>query len=90
MSLARKDLAKSCRSVEDIQELLKDLFKDTIQECFEAELDEHLGYEKNTIEGNNSGNSRNGYYKKMIKSSFGTSEVEIPRDRNGGFKPLNF
>jgi len=32
----------------------------------EAEMDEHLGYEKNSVAGNNSGNSRNGYGKKTI------------------------
>ncbi|MEG6617635.1 transposase, partial [Peptococcaceae bacterium 1198_IL3148] len=76
-----KELAKGCRSVEEIQEKLRDLFKDTLQEIFEAEMDEHLGYEKHDPAGNNSGNSRNGYSKKNIKTRFGKSEIEIPRDR---------
>jgi len=37
----------------------------------EAEMDEHLGYEKNSVLGNNSGNSRNGYGKKTITSDYG-------------------
>ncbi|MEG6617654.1 transposase, partial [Peptococcaceae bacterium 1198_IL3148] len=82
-----KELAKGCRSVEEIQEKLRDLFKDTLQEIFEAEMDEHLGYEKHDPVGNNSGNSRNGYSKKNIKTRFGKSEIEIPRDRNGEFEP---
>ena len=53
----------------------------------EAEMDEHLGYEKHTTEGYNTGNSRNGYNKKTIKSDYGESEIVIPRDRNGEFSP---
>lgn len=33
-------------SVEDIQDTLKDLLGGTIKEMMEAEMDEHLGYEK--------------------------------------------
>lgn len=50
----------------------------------EAEMDEHLGYEKNSILGNNIGNSRNGYGKKTIS---GECEIAVPRDRNGEFEP---
>lgn len=82
-----KELAKDCRTVEDIQEKLKDLFKDTLQQIFEAEMDEHLGYEKHDPAGNNSGNSRNGYSKKNVKTRFGTSEIQMPRDRNSQFEP---
>ncbi len=82
-----RELAKSCQTVEDVQNLLKSLFKDTLQTIFEAEMDTHLGYEKHSVEGNNSGNSRNGYSKKTIRSKFGQTELKIPRDRNGEFKP---
>ena len=34
----------------------------------ETDMDKHLGYEKNLIKGNNSGNSPNGYGKKTITS----------------------
>ena len=50
-------------------------------------MDEHLGYEKNFIKGNNSGNSRNGYGKKTISSNYGECEIAVPRDRNGEFEP---
>ena len=53
----------------------------------EAEMDEHLGYEKNSVLGNNSGNSRNGYGKKSITSDYGECEISVPRDRNGEFEP---
>ena len=80
---ALKELAKECRSVEDIQEKLRDIFKETLQQVFEAEMDEHLGYTKH----DNTGNSRNGYSQKTIKSRYGATEAKIPRDRNGEFEP---
>lgn len=82
-----KELAKDCRTLEDIQELLKNVFKDTIQSILESEIEDHLGYEKNSVEGNNSGNSRNGYYKKTIKTAYGPADLDVPRDRNGEFEP---
>src|SRR5690606_33412168 len=82
-----KELAKDCRSMDDIHEKLKELFKKTIQQIFEAEMDEHLGYAKHDPAGNNSGNSRNGYSKKTVKTRFGQTEIEVPRDRNGEFEP---
>lgn len=50
-------------------------------------MEEHLGYEKHSVAGNNSGNSRNGYSKKTIKTKMGETELDIPRDRNGEFEP---
>ena len=82
-----KELAKECVSVEDVHEKLRDLFKDTLQEIFEAEMDEYLGYKKHNNEGDNTGNSRNGYSKKTVKTRFGESEIQIPRDRNGNYEP---
>lgn len=80
-------LAEDCSSMEDIQGMLKGLFKSALEQMLESELDEHLGYEKNSILGNNSGNSRNGYGKKTIKTELGESEIAVPRDRNGTFEP---
>lgn len=51
-------------------------------------MDIHLGYEKNSVTGNNSGNSRNGKYPKMIQTEHGESSISIPRDRNGEFEPI--
>ncbi len=58
-----------------------------MEEVLEAEMDGHLGYEKHNVEGNNSGNSRNGYSKKTIKTNYGATELALPRDRNGEFDP---
>jgi transposase-like protein len=81
------EIAKDCRTVEDIQEMIKTLFRDTVQSVLEAEMEDHLGYEKHNVEGNNSGNSRNGYSKKKIKTNYGITELAIPRDRKAEFEP---
>jgi putative transposase len=80
-------LSEECSTPAEITAKLKNLFAGTIEKILEAELDEHLGYEKNEIKGNNSGNSRNGHGDKTIKSEWGESEISIPRDRNGSFEP---
>lgn len=80
-------LAGRCKNLEDVQNLLKGLFKGTLEQMLEAEMDEHLGYEKHNSDGDGSGNSRNGYNKKTIKSELGETEINIPRDRNGEFSP---
>jgi putative transposase len=85
--LTIKELARQCHTVEDIHEKLKEIFKDTIQEVFEAEMDNHLGYKKHKSEGDNTGNSRNGHSSKTLNTRFGNIEIEIPRDRNGEFEP---
>ena len=86
-TLTIKDLAKDCKSIGDIQEKLKSIFKDTIEVALEAELDESLGYEKHNPRGNNSGNSRNGSSPKTLKTRMGKAEISVPRDRNGEFEP---
>lgn len=48
-----KELAQECHTVDDVHEMIKGLFKDTLQEIFEAEMENHLGYQKHSVEGNN-------------------------------------
>jgi putative transposase len=80
-------LIADCQTTGDIQTKLKQLFVGTIEQMLEAEMDEHLGYEKHSPEGDHSGNSRNGYNHKTIISDYGESEIAVPRDRNGEFEP---
>jgi putative transposase len=80
-------LMADCHSTGDIQSKLKRLFAGTIEQMLEAEMEEHLGYDKNSVLGNNSGNSRNGYNRKTVISDYGASEIAVPRDRNGEFEP---
>jgi putative transposase len=85
--LTIRELASQCETVDDIQAVIRDLFKETLQVIFEAEMEHHLGYSKHHVDGIHSGNSRNGYSKKTIKSKFGTTTLEIPRDRKGEYEP---
>lgn len=80
-------LSEQCRNMEDVQKLLRTLFKGTVEQMLEAEMDEHLGYGKHELAGNNSGNSRNGYGTKTIKTELGETELRVPRDRNGTYAP---
>ena len=80
-------LMTDCKSTGDIQDKLKRLFAGTIEQIIEEEMDEHLGYEKNSIAGNNSGNSRNSYGKKTIASDYGECEIAVPHNRNSEFEP---
>lgn len=74
-----KLLMADCETTGDIQEKLKRLFAGTIEQMLEAEMDEHLGYEKNSALGNNSGNSRNGYGKKTISVIQSLSNYPVSR-----------
>jgi putative transposase len=67
--------------------LLKQLTKAVLERAMQAEMTEHLGYEKHDQAGNNSGNSRNGKTTKALKGDFGEVPLETPRDRNGTFEP---
>ena len=62
------------------------LFSETIEQMLEAELTEELGYEPYEAEGRNSGNSRNGYYTRKMRTSGGDAKIKVPRDRNGEFQ----
>jgi putative transposase len=67
--------------------LLKQLTKAILERAMNAELTQHLGYEKHDACGYNTGNSRNGKSRKKIKGEFGELELETPRDREGTFEP---
>jgi putative transposase len=83
-------LAKHGHRPEDIggaNGLLKQLTKALLERVMQAELTDHLGYEKHDPAGYNTGNSRNGKIRKKLKGDFGELELETPRDRNGTFEP---
>ena len=69
--------------------LLSQITRRFYERALEAEMDGHLGYEKNDNAGNHSGNSRNGYTEKsVITKDNETVRIEVPRDRNGTFEPV--
>jgi len=80
-----KEAAKNIKSEDDLHEFRKMLTKITVETALNAELDEHLGYDKH--EKSNTSNSRNGYSSKTIQTEEGTFELQTPRDRKGDFEP---
>jgi transposase-like protein len=72
-------------TAEDIQDALKDLLGGTIKEMMEAEMDDHLGYEKS--ERSDSDDYRNGYKEKTVNSSYGSMRIDVPQDRKSTFEP---
>ena len=64
--------------------LIKQLTGKILQRALEAEMTEHLGYEKNSNEGDNSGNSRNGHTEKTVLLENQETTIEVPRDRKIG------
>ena len=74
-------------NVADVYTLLKDSFKDILQELMEAELDSALGYQKNQKGDIHTDNKRNGHSPKKLKSQYGEFQIDVPRDRNGEFEP---
>ena len=64
---------------------LKDLPGGTIKEMMEAEMDDHLGYEKSERSG--SDDHRNGYKEKTVNSHYGSVRIEVPQDRKSTYEP---
>ncbi|RXM40416.1 IS256 family transposase [Chryseobacterium sp. CH21] len=83
--LNNKDFYKSFKSGEDLTSFFKEMHKRAVEHMLDAELDSHLDNEKH--QKSTTGNYRNGHGSKKIKSSFGESEIKVPRDREGNFEP---
>ena len=73
------------QTADDIQAALKDLLGSTIQEMMEAEMDEHLGYDK--YERSSVSNYRNGTKTKHVRSKYGEFDIDVPQDRQSTFEP---
>jgi putative transposase len=67
--------------------LLAQLTARLVERALEAEMADHLGYEKDAPEGRNGGNSRNGKLTKTVKTDRAQLEIDVPRDREGTFEP---
>ena len=74
-------------SVADVYTLLRDSFKDILQELMEAELDASLGYEKNLKGDVRTSNKRNGHSPKTLKNQYDEFQIDVPGDREGEFEP---
>lgn len=86
--LLSKEFLSQFKSEEDVSKFLTTLHSRVLEQMQEGEMDAHLGYEKHSSSGINTGNSRNGKYPKKIQTEYGESSIEIPRDRQGEFEPV--
>ncbi|MDF4270239.1 IS256 family transposase [Vibrio parahaemolyticus] len=80
-----REAAKSIKTESDLDDFRKMLTKVTVETALNAELDEHLGYQKH--QSRTSSNSRNGYSAKSIITDDGEVDIDVPRDREASFEP---
>jgi putative transposase len=67
--------------------LLTGLTKTVLETALEAEISDHLGYDRHDPAGRNGDNSRNGHRSKTVLTELGPVDIEVPRDRDGSFEP---
>jgi putative transposase len=77
--------AKNIKTEEDLNEFRQMLTKVTVEAALNAELDDHLGFDRH--EQSDSDNSRNGVTRKQLQTEEGQFELSTPRDRAGSFEP---
>ena len=82
------EFLKQFKDSGELNTFMEELYARAMEQMLEGELDSHLGYEKHSPEGINTGNSRNGKTSKTVKTTLGEVELEVPRDRNGSFEPV--
>lgn len=75
------------KNFEDLKDVFKLMVGEMLEKGLEGELDDELGYTKYDYHNKDGENSRNGYSKKTLKTSFGETEIKVPRDRDGEFEP---
>lgn len=83
-----EEVLKKIRTQEEFEDYFQTLYKKGVEALLKAEIKEHLGYSKHEPAGRNTGNSRNGYSKKILKTNLGDIPLEVPRDRNSTFEPV--
>ena len=82
-----KEHVKQQKTANGISNLLQEVFREAVQELLQAEMDNHVGYQKGSVEASQFSNSRNGKTTKKVRSKLGEMTVEVPRDRDGTFEP---
>jgi len=80
-----REAAKTIKTESDLNDFRQMLTKVTVETALNAELDDHLGYNKH--QPSDADNSRNGYSSKLLKTEDGQFEINTPRDREGSFEP---
>ena len=84
--LLSDDFLKQFKTGDELHSFLAQLQKRGIEKMLEGELDAHLGYDKH--DKSQGYNARNGFSTKKVKTSYGESEIQVPRDRDASFNPM--
>lgn len=71
----------------DVKDMMREMLSVVLDGSLEGELDEELGYSKYDYKNKDTDNSRNGYSKKTMHTSYGDLDINVPRDRNGEYEP---
>ena len=74
--------------MDDIQQLFRETIAEFMETGLDTELDEHLGYDRYDTKEKDTDDSRNGHSSKTLRTSFGDTPIQIPRDRKGEFDPV--
>jgi len=80
-----REAAKGIKTEQDLNDFSLMMTKVTVEAALNAELEEHLGYEKH--QSSSGGKSRNGFSSKQIKTEDGQFDLELSRDRDSSFEP---
>lgn len=75
------------RDGNDVNAMVREMMSVILEGALDGELDEELGYSKYDYRNKDTDNSRNGYSRKTMHTSYGDMELDIPRDRNGEYEP---
>jgi transposase-like protein len=84
--LFNDEFLKQFKTGDELNGFLKELQKRGIEKMLEGELDGHLDYNKHGKVKNE--NTRNGHSTKKVRTSFGESQIAVPRDRDASFNPM--
>lgn len=71
----------------DVNSIMREMMSVILEGALDGELDDELGYSKYDYKNKDTNNSRNGYSKKTMHTSYGDMDLDIPRDRNGEYEP---
>ncbi len=69
--------------------LLNRLTRSVLETALEAEMTEHLGYDRHDPAGRSGGNCRNGTRAKTVLTEIGPVQIEVPRDTDASFDPAD-
>ncbi len=81
-----EELVGNIKTKEEFEQVRQSLLKRGIESLLDAEMLVHLGHEKG--EKPLTGNVRNGFSEKTLKSKDGNHRIKVPRDRLASFEPV--